>query len=548
MKNNILRLWLYYRLSRDEDKELNSLNNQRSILVDYANRNDYEIVGESFDDNITGMHFQRQGIDELQDAAEKRLMDAVLVKDLSRLGRHKTMTAIFIENLRQYKVKVISVTENIDTSNENDELIIGFKQLLNDQYSRDISRKIRWGFKQKQKEGIVIVAPFGYRKDKNTNTIEVVDECAEIVRLIFNLYINGMGVRKIATYLNDRGYKSPAYYQKLYYNKSVPFNKTKIGKQYIWSDKGVTNILINEAYVGTLICGKTTKSTIYKTREYTAEDQQIRHENFYVPIISDEIWKAACSIKKHRETVPVRAGNQKIHRYAGFLKCAECGGSFTSKKRVFENKEYVEYICTTYNRHGNKYCSSHRIREQDIDDLLYAEMSKIKNLASENLKKVDEFIKVWTNQRNDHEQLIGKFQMQETELAENIKSLILEQTRNPQRAVFIEEVIKDCEKQMAEIKGKITQLKSSDNIERNARQNIKNAIETLEEIILSKAIDNSHLHMVLYNIVVTQPDGGENIDLEFDLKMPLKSHTVMNNLMVAGLTEGDNKITEPNAS
>ena len=253
------------------------------------------------------MHFQRQGIDELQDAAEKRLMDAVLVKDLSRLGRHKTMTAIFIENLRQYKIKVISVTENIDTSNENDELIIGFKQLLNDQYSRDISRKIRWGFKQKQKEGIVIVAPFGYRKDKNTQKIEVIDECAEIVRLIFNLYVDGMGVRKVAAYLNDRGYKSPAYYQKLYYNKSVPFNKTKIGKQYIWSDKGVTNILINEAYVGTLICGKTTKSTIYKTREYIAEDQHIRHENFYIPIISNEMWRAACAVRKHRETAPIAA-------------------------------------------------------------------------------------------------------------------------------------------------------------------------------------------------------------------------------------------------
>jgi DNA invertase Pin-like site-specific DNA recombinase len=85
-----------------------------------------------------------------------------------------------------------------------------------------ISRKIRWGFKQKQKEGIVIVAPFGYKKDKNTNTIEIIKECAEIVRLIFNLYIDGMGIRKIAAYLNEQGYKSPAYYQKLHYGKSVP--------------------------------------------------------------------------------------------------------------------------------------------------------------------------------------------------------------------------------------------------------------------------------------------------------------------------------------
>jgi DNA invertase Pin-like site-specific DNA recombinase len=339
---NTLRLWLYYRLSRDEDKELNSLNNQRGILLDYAERNNYTVVGESYDDNITGMHFQRQGIDELQDAAEKRLMDAVLVKDLSRLGRHKTMTAIFIENLRCHKVRVISVTENIDTSNENDELIIGFKQLLNDQYSRDISRKIRWGFKQKQREGIVIIAPFGYRKDRNTNTVEVVDECAEAVRLIFDMYISGMGLRKIASYLNEQGYKLPAYYQRVHYNKSVPFNKTKIGKQYVWSDTGVKNILLNEAYAGTLLCGKTTKSTINKTREYIAEEQHIRHENYYPPIISAETWHAACSAKKHRDASAVRAGgNQKIYRYAGFLKCADCGASFTSKRRVLDKVTYV---------------------------------------------------------------------------------------------------------------------------------------------------------------------------------------------------------------
>jgi DNA invertase Pin-like site-specific DNA recombinase len=528
---NKLRIWLYYRLSRDEDKELNSLNNQRSILMDYAKQHGYEVVGESFDDNVSGMHFQRQGIDKLQEAAEKHLMDAVLVKDLSRLGRHKTMTAVFIDVLRQYKVKVISVTENIDTSNENDELIIGFKQLLNDQYARDISRKIRWGFKQKQKEGIVIIPPFGYKKDKNTQEIEVIEECAEIVRLIFKLYIDGMGVRKIAKYLNEKGYKSPAYYQKAHYNKSVPYNKTKIGKQYIWSDLGVTHVLINEAYIGTLICGKTSKSTIYKTREYTSEDQQVRHENYFTPIISNEMWELVCAIRKHRTTSPIRAGNQKVHRYAGFLKCVDCGGSFTSKKRSFDNIEYVEYICTTYNKHGSKYCSSHRIREEDLDDLLYGEMAKLKDIAVENLQKVDEFIKVWTNQRNDYEQMIGKFQMQLVELEENIKSLILEKMKAPQRTGYIEEIINDCENQMVTIKENIEKLKTSDSIGKNAKLNIKSSVEILEQIIDEKSIDNAHLHMVLSNVSISQPDS-ENVNLEFELKTPLKAHVDMHDHII----------------
>jgi len=548
-----LRLWLYYRLSRDEDKELNSLNNQRAILMDYAEQHGYEVVGESFDDNVSGMHFQREGIDELQDAAEKRLMDAVLVKDLSRLGRHRAMTAIFIENLRQYKVKVISATENIDTSDENDELIIGFKQLLNDQYARDISRKIRWGFKQKQKEGIVIIAPFGYKKDKNTQEIEVVEECAEIVRLIFKLYIDGMGVRKVAGYLNEKGYKSPAYYQKIHYNKSVPYNKTKIGKQYIWSDMGVTQVLTNEAYIGTLICGKTSKSTIYKTREYTSEEKQVRHENYFTPIISNELWATACAVRQHRTTNPIRSGasaNQKVHRYAGFLKCADCGGSFTSKKRSFDGIQYVEYICTTYNKHGTKYCTSHRIREDDLDELLYGEMEKMKEVAADNLKKVDEFIKVWMNQRNDYEQMIGKFQMQLVELEENIKSLILEKMKSPGRAGFIEEIIKDSENQMVTIKENIEKLKHSDSIGKNARLNIKSSVEILEQIISEKSIDNAHLHMLLSNVSISQPDS-KNINLEFELKAPLKVHVEMREQIkkeIAVAMTGDNKNTNLKAS
>ena len=146
-----MKVWLYYRLSRDEDKELNSLTNQKQILVDYCNNHEYEIVGESFDDNVSGMHFDRDGIEKIYEEVEKKSIDAVVVKDLSRLGRHKTQTAIFIDYLRQNDIRVLSVTENIDTSNEDDELIVGFKGIFNDMYCRDISKKIRAGYKQKQK-------------------------------------------------------------------------------------------------------------------------------------------------------------------------------------------------------------------------------------------------------------------------------------------------------------------------------------------------------------------------------------------------------------
>ena len=160
-----MKVWLYYRLSRDEDEELNSLNNQRKIIYNFAVSNGHEVVGESFDDNVSGMHFNREGIDKIYEVVEAGKIEAIIVKDLSRLGRHRTQTALFIDYLREHDVRVLSATENIDTFNENDDLIIGFKGLVNDFYARDGSRRVRTGYRQKQKEGIVTIPPFGYFKD-----------------------------------------------------------------------------------------------------------------------------------------------------------------------------------------------------------------------------------------------------------------------------------------------------------------------------------------------------------------------------------------------
>lgn len=159
-----MRSWLYYRLSRDEDEELNSLTNQRNIIYGFA--------------------------------------DVIVVKDLSRLGRHRTQTALFIDYLREHNVRVVSATENIDTFNENDDLIIGFKGLVNDFYARNGSRRVRTGFRQKQKEGIVMIPPFGYFKDKNTKQVVIVEEAAETVRLIYSMYLSGSGLKAIAKRLN----------------------------------------------------------------------------------------------------------------------------------------------------------------------------------------------------------------------------------------------------------------------------------------------------------------------------------------------------------
>ena len=205
-----MRVWLYARLSNDDDREMNSLLNQQEICRAYADKHGHIVVGSSFDDNVSGMKFSRRGLDALTAAVDAKSIDAVIVKDLSRLGRHKTQTALFIDYLRQCQVRVLSVTEGIDTFCDEDDLIIGVRGLMNDFYAKDIGNKIRAGYRQKQREGIVITPPFGYWKDKNRNEIVVNSEAAVTVQIIYSLYLQGCGQKEIARRLNAMGRKTPA--------------------------------------------------------------------------------------------------------------------------------------------------------------------------------------------------------------------------------------------------------------------------------------------------------------------------------------------------
>ena len=206
----MMRAWIYARLSNDDDQEMNSLLNQQEICRTFAKQNSYLVIGESFDDNVSGMTFSRRGLDKLTAAVNADKIDAVLVKDLSRLGRHRTQTALLIDFLREHGVRVVSITEGLDTSSDEDDLVIGVRGLMNDYYARDIGNKIRAGYRQKQREGIVITPPFGYQKDRNTNTIELHPEASETVRAVYSLYLQGYGQKEIARKLNALGRKTPS--------------------------------------------------------------------------------------------------------------------------------------------------------------------------------------------------------------------------------------------------------------------------------------------------------------------------------------------------
>ena len=381
-----MRVWLYYRLSKDDDPEQNSLFNQRNICYGFAESNGHYIVGESSDDNISGMKFNRPGLSQLTEAVEKNLIDAVVVKDMARLGRHKTQTAMFIDFLREHHVRVLSVTERLDTFLESDDLVIGVRGLMNDYYAKDIGKKIRSGYRQKQKEGLVIIPPFGYWKDKNTNEILIVPEAADAVRRIFHLFLSGITLMPISRILNQEERKTPAQIQMELYGKKKPDVH-----QFLWSYTSVKNILQDESYVGVLYNHQQEIKDGKRVR-YVPQAEWFRHEGVFPPIISREDWEQAQALLQ-KQSRKREQRNTPCHRYAGLLACSECGAPFVAINRYWNGNCRVEYICKSYMRYGKDTCSSHRIREEVLDQMVQENLAEIHESARQELAKLKQLQK-----------------------------------------------------------------------------------------------------------------------------------------------------------
>ena len=386
-----MRVWLYARLSNDDDREMNSLLNQREICQAFAEQHGCTIVGHSYDDNASGMNFNRRGLDKLTAAVDADMIDAVIVKDLSRLGRHRTQTALFIDYLREHQVRVISATEGIDTFHDEDDLIIGVRGLMNDYYAKDIGKKIRAGYRQKQKDGIVITPPFGYWKDKNTGQIKVDTEAAVTVRLIYSLYLQGCGQKEISRRLNVMERKTPAQFRAERCGREVrQTHKTRDG-QFLWTYASVKNILVEEAYTGVLNNHRREYNN-GKAKNIDKTDWY-RHEDFFPVIIGKQEWEQVQHLLE-RQARPAN-GNQAKHRYAGLLTCRECGNTFIPMIRCWNGKSRVEYVCRGYHRNGKSYCSSHRIHEETLDKQVWALVSAMHDSRAEELKKLAQMQKMW---------------------------------------------------------------------------------------------------------------------------------------------------------
>ena len=284
---------IYLRLSRDDGDniESNSIVNQRSLLRDYAQKNNFIISEEFIDDGISGLTFNRPDFNRMMTMVNEKRIDTIIVKDLSRFGRDYIETGKYIQRLfPSIGVRFISVNEHYDslTADTNEtHLVLPIKSLINDSYCRDISMKVRSTQKAKRQNGEFIgaFAPYGYRKDDSVRNYLIVDESVRpIIEKIFTLKLEGYSSNRIASYLNQAGIATP-----LQHKQSCQENfKGFYGNSNQWSAKLVNRILINRVYTGTLEQGKHTKLN-YKSQQSlkVKPEDWVRVDNTHEGIVSE---------------------------------------------------------------------------------------------------------------------------------------------------------------------------------------------------------------------------------------------------------------------
>ncbi len=414
-----MRVWLYGRLSNDDDVMMNSLENQLEIVRTYASEKGHRIVGESYDDNVSGMRFDRKGLNQITQAVDAGKIDAVIVKDLSRLGRHQLQTALFIDYLRSSGVAVILVTEGLNTMDDEHDLIIGVLQLMNDFYAKDIGNKIRHGYREKQKEGLVITPPFGYWKDRNTGRIRLHPEASVTVQMIYTYYGMGLGQKEITRRLNAMQRKTP---KQLHDERC---RKTE-GKVYRWTYQSVKNILVEESYTGLLVNHRT--DTHGRTVTPVPEEERFRHEDFYPVIVDREEWEQVQAMLEANAR-PFR-GNIPSHRYAGLLTCGDGGSTFVPRIRCWNGSRRVEYLCKSYMHHGKEFCPSHRIRETELDARVRQYTEELQSQWAEAQADLWQLHRLWEMKRPTINAHILDLHEEVQRLEQEIDDLLLEKIQS----------------------------------------------------------------------------------------------------------------------
>ena len=367
---------LYCRLSKDDEQigDSNSIVHQKEILAKYAKEHGFTNIEFYVDDGFSGTNFNRPDFQRMMADAEEGKISTVIVKDMSRFGRDYIMvgyyTEIYFSNL---DIRFIAINDNVDSNIQTENDLTPFKNVFNEWYARDTSKKIRAVFKAKGNSGkhLTTNPPFGYKKDPNDKDKWIIDEeAATTVRRICQMYVEGYRISEIGHKLTEEKVETPILY---YMNRGI---KTNARSEYpeIWDLMSIKYILSQTAYAGHTVNFQTAVKS-YKTKKQIRlpKEDWIIYRNTQEPIIDEKTFE---TVQQMRKVKRARTKYNEPNMFSGLLYCADCGNHLTIQ-RVARNRKMDNFSCATYRKKKKGLCSCHRILVSDLETIVKEDLQKV---------------------------------------------------------------------------------------------------------------------------------------------------------------------------
>ncbi|MFI3325140.1 MAG: recombinase family protein [Clostridia bacterium] len=387
---------LYLRLSQEDERqgESNSIQNQKQMLEKYAKDNGFTNIIIKSDDGFSGTSFIRPAWMEVMNMIETNQVSTLIVKDMSRLGREYLQVGKLMEiDFPTYGVRFIAINDGVDSAKGDNEFT-PFKNIINEWYAKDCSKKIK-AVKQSQAERgerVGTRAPYGYmKKPENPKALVLNPDTAETVKLIFKLCASGIGITQISNILASKEIETPSYYY--YAQTGARLANCDLEHPFHWSPKTVAGILSNEVYLGhTVNLQYTTVSYKNKKRVTRPLEEQVRFENTHEALVSKEIWETAQKVRenRHRRTKKEPVSNM----FSGLIFCDKCGKKLNYTK---PEKASSSFSCSTNRKYGKDECTSHRILENHLKIIILDEVKRVTHFARQD---TDKFIQAVADKSN----------------------------------------------------------------------------------------------------------------------------------------------------
>lgn len=390
--NQIRKTALYCRLSQDDgiEGDSNSIQNQKAILQKFAEDHHFPSPCFYVDDGFSGGTFQRPAFQQMISDMENGEIGIIVTKDLSRLGRNQLHTGLYIEErFPMFGVRYIAINDNVDTDSSESNDLMPFKNLFNEWFIRDTSRKIRAVLKAKAERGerLGSRAPYGYRKAPDTKKLIVDEEAAAIVRRIFAMCASGSGPSQIARILKKEQILTPTMYA--YTRYGITHTCLDTAHPYNWSDSAIANLLENEIYLGNTVNMKhSSRSYKDKRRVEHPREECMVFENTHPALITREVWDIVQRVRKNKRRLTKM---EEQNKYSGLVFCADCGSNMVLHRAHTMSASYNHFTCRTYKKDGEA-CTGHYIRECVLDEIVLEDLRRVTSAAREHPEKFAAYI------------------------------------------------------------------------------------------------------------------------------------------------------------